>query len=377
MGSRSEVSEMTRAVAPPVAPIGVHMTGSEWFSSNPGGLGRYFSDLFGALRLVPEVDVSAAAFGTPDPGGSSWGPTVGSTMARVARSTFDNLLAPTDVVVDRHFSLFGRPSFGPRGTNPLVVHFHGPWAAESAVAGSSSRAVLAKKMLERARYSGADKFVVLSRHSRTLLVQDYRIPEESIDIIPPGVDLKKFTPSNRVPDRPTVVCVRRLETRMGIDVLVRAWPTVVAAHPDALLVIVGEGSQESALKAQVESAGITKSVRFEGKATDERLVELYSESSLSVVPTVALEGFGLIALESLAAGRPPIVTDCGGLPDAVAGLDPSLIVPAGDAQALADRLRSALNGDIPDSAACRTYAEKFTWQVAAERHVGLYRSVTR
>jgi glycosyltransferase involved in cell wall biosynthesis len=162
---------------------------------------------------------------------------------------------------------------------------------------------------------------------------------------------------------------------MGIDVLIRAWPEVLAARPDARLVIVGSGREERALGAQVEAAGLDGSVSFEGCATDERLIQLYSRAALTVVPSVELEGFGLIALESLAAGRAPIVTDCGGLPDSVRGLDATLIVSPGDASALAGRIARALDGDVPGPDRCRTHAEAFSWDAAAERHVAMYREL--
>lgn len=54
------------------SPVRVHMTGSEWFGSAPGGLNRYFTDLHGALAARPDVVVSSAAFGTAPEGGGSW-----------------------------------------------------------------------------------------------------------------------------------------------------------------------------------------------------------------------------------------------------------------------------------------------------------------
>jgi glycosyltransferase involved in cell wall biosynthesis len=116
-------------------------------------------------------------------------------------------------------------------------------------------------------------------------------------------------------------------------------------------------------------------VSFEGHATDERLNELYARAALTVVPSVDLEGFGLIALESLAAGRAPVVTDCGGLPDSVRGLDATLIVPRSDASALANRIVHALDGEVPGPARCRTHAEAFSWDAAAERHAAMYREL--
>ncbi|MFD3701805.1 glycosyltransferase family 4 protein [Nocardia sp. NPDC058658] len=352
------------------------MTGSEWFGAAPGGLNRYFTDLYRAMAQHPGVSVTAAAFGTADDvGAGSWGPAGGSTLrrTRTAFTARDHLARGT--VIDRHFCLYGPLARSGATALPLVVHFHGPWAQESAMAGESAVAVRAKHLFERLRYRGADRFIVLSGTFRDVLERDYNVAPERISIIPPGVDLRRFhvAPHDLSTPTRTVLCVRRLERRMGIDVLLRAWPQVLAVHPDARLVVVGTGTAERELRAQ--AAPLADTVTFTGRVDDDRLTDLYARATVSVVPTVALEGFGLIALESLAAGRAPIVTDCGGLPDAVRDLDPTLIVPAGSSDALGDRLVTGLNGALPDPAACRAHAETFTWDVAAARHTALYRDL--
>ncbi|MFV8049601.1 glycosyltransferase family 4 protein [Mycobacterium sp. 48b] len=351
------------------------MTGSEWFTALPGGLNRYFTDLFGALRVRDGIDLSAAAFGDPPAGGGSWGAAGGSTWSRVAAAFTERSGLEKPGILDRHFCLYGPAAIGGGGRHRLVVHFHGPWAAESRFAGATELRARAKYLVERIRYAGAQRFVVLSSHFRDVLVDDYRIPADRIEVIPPGVDLDRFNPSAAVnpPDgRRVVLCVRRLEHRMGIHRLIEAWPAVVAAHPDARLVIVGTGTAESELRRQAAAAGLDHSVQFLGCIDDSALTRWYSLAELTVVPTITLEGFGLIALESLAAGRPAVVTDCGGLPDAVQGLDPSLIVPKDNSEALAARLVSALDGALPSPSSCRSHAESFSWTAAAQRHLSLY-----
>src|SRR5674476_35009 len=101
---------------------------------------------------------------------------------------------------------------------------------------------------------------------------------------------------------------------------------------------------------------------------DRDLVRLYCAADCSVAPTRALEGFGLITLESLACGTPAVVTDVGGLPDGVRGLDPSLVVPAEDPSALARRLLGAAQGQLPSRASCRAHAERFGWDEVAREH---------
>ncbi|HSX21689.1 MAG TPA: glycosyltransferase, partial [Gaiellaceae bacterium] len=95
------------------------------------------------------------------------------------------------------------------------------------------------------------------------------------------------------------------------------------------------------------------------------LPDLYRAADVSVVPSLELEGFGLTVLESLACGTPVIATTGGGPAEALAPLDRSLLVPPGDTDALADRLRSAREGALPDTRACRAHAERFSWHRAA------------
>ncbi|KQR24028.1 glycosyl transferase family 1 [Agreia sp. Leaf335] len=352
------------------------MTGSEWFSSRQGGLNRYFEGLYLAMAATPEVQVSGAAFGDPAAGGTSWGPTGGSTVSRVLASRRAPEARRLDIV-DKHFSLYGSPR-APK-TSPdagMVVHFQGPWAAESAVAGANKLVTRAKTAVERSSYKHADAFVVLSRPFKEILANDYGVSADKIHIIPPGVDIDDFEFSEETTNSgaaPRVLCVRRLEKRMGIDVLIKAWAEVDKRIPGAELRIVGSGTFEQELRAM--AAASPAKITFLGRLDDETLRQEYRSASITAVPSLALEGFGLIALESLATGRAPIVTDCGGLPDAVRGLDASLIVPRGSVEALADRIVHALLGRVPSAHECRAHAETFAWNVIAQRHLALYEEV--
>ncbi|WP_423917939.1 glycosyltransferase family 4 protein [Frigoribacterium sp. 2-23] len=351
------------------------MSGSEWFESQTGGLNRYFGSLFESLTNRGDVDVDATAFGESPRSNSashSWGPVGGGTLSRFVAGR--RLLNPRNVdIVDRHFCLYGPPLRRYKGSPRTVVHFQGPWASESQMSGASSLSVMAKRAFERLRYRQADHFIVLSESFKSILVSQYGAPWEAVSVIPPGVDLERFTPSPSVArDRPIVLCVRRLERRMGIDVLIEAWRDVVIRYPDAELHIVGTGTFETELHALANASPHRDSITFRGALTDSELLDAYARASFTVVPSLSLEGFGLIALESLAVGRPTIVTDCGGLPDAVIGLDPTLIVGAGNIDALSDRIIRGLDGELPSPESSRAHAERFAWDQVADHHVRLY-----
>jgi glycosyltransferase involved in cell wall biosynthesis len=341
------------------------LLGMGWPSEQPGGLNRYFEALFHALERAGAAPRAVVA-----------GPADENLVRRI-RSFARAARGPGDVV-DAHFALYALLPvvFGSLRDRPLVVHFHGPWADESLAAGERSRLRLrAKRAVERAVYRRAAEVVVLSRSFRRVLVERYGVSPWRISVVPPGVDLDRFSPGDRaaarsrlgVPaDARVAVAVRRLVPRMGLDVLLEAWADLPGDR--GVLLVVGDGPERLGLEERAAELGIAGSVRFLGRVSDDELVECYRAADVCIVPSLALEGFGLVTLEALACGTPVVVSDAGGLPEAVAGLDPTLVVPAGDPGALAARL----HGPLPDRDACRAYAEGFSWDRVAARHLELY-----
>jgi len=177
-------------------------------------------------------------------------------------------------------------------------------------------------------------------------------------------------------DRPILFCVRRLVSRMGLEDLIDAMFIVRQAVPDVLLTIAGKGPLMAALQARIDHRGLSQHVRLAGFVADEALPLWYRAANVSVVPTVALEGFGLTTIESLASGTPVIVTPVGGLPEAVAPLSSELVLEAGGFQALGAGLSGALLGrrKLPTEDECRAYARAhFDLPVIAAQTAAVYR----
>jgi glycosyltransferase involved in cell wall biosynthesis len=353
----------------------LYVSGSEWFSSRPGGLNRYFQGYSAAMRDHTTWHVEAVAFGeAPYEGFRSRGDAGRGWPYRIARTLREAWRARRYSVYDSHFAPYGLPALMLRRVlkMPSIVHFHGPWAEESRNAGPAGFSVRVKRVVEKVAYRSANHCIVLSEAFKDLLHLEYGIPRAKITVIPGATDVRA---TQSVPrgqnDTKRVLCVRRLEWRMGIGTLLAAWHEISAGDSAARLDIVGTGSIADELHRYVRDHGLQDTVTFHGRAPDELLSELYSAAIVSVVPSIALEGFGLAVLESLARGTPVVATDCGGMPEILRPIDPTLVVPIEDAHALAARLLRALQGDIPPREVLVEAARGYSWTRLVQAHAAL------
>lgn len=136
-----------------------------------------------------------------------------------------------------------------------------------------------------------------------------------------------------VPDGAVVVgCVTRLMPSKGNEFLVGAAPAVLAAHPEARFVLVGEGELDAPLRAQAASLGLGERFHFAGFTRD--VAAAFSAMDVVVFPSL-WEGTPLTAFEALAMGKPIVSTDADGLLDVLQDGRDALVVPKRDSAALA------------------------------------------
>lgn len=372
-----------------VLELGMH------FDASLGGVDRYFQRLTEGLRSNG-VPCTALAFGSSastislkqwdgrEQASVSLGESAAPLPQRWRAIRTAGRKAPEQGLIATHFALYAAalPRLQQR---KHVVHFHGPWAGESAREGQSRLVVAAKRWIENRVYRSVDRFIVLSSAFRHVLSTEYKIPAEKIRIVPGGVETARFAPANKLEARrrlgwpekaPIVLCVRRLVHRMGLATLIEAFATLRGDHPGARLIIAGRGPLESELRQKAASAGCEDTVIFTGFLPDEELPPAYAAADFSIVPSESLEGFGLTTLESLACGTPVLVTPVGGLPETVCELDPALILAGKDAASLAEGIRRGLAGELPSSGACRAHVEaRFDWSAIARRVAAVYEEV--
>jgi MMP alpha-(1->4)-mannosyltransferase len=223
------------------------------------------------------------------------------------------------------------------------------------------------------------RVLTVSSSSKRDVVEQYGLQPEQLAVVPIGADHTHFRPRPSVPKVPG-----RIMTTASADVpfkgllpLVEAVAKLRTERPHAHLLVVGRLRAESPVAAAIDRLGLQGAIRFESAVSDDRMVELYAEAQVAVVPSL-YEGFSLPAVEALACGVPLVATTGGALPEVV-GEDgvTGLLVPPGDPGALEEAIRTVL--DEPELAARLSVAgrarvlERFTWQACARATADHYR----
>ncbi len=163
----------------------------------------------------------------------------------------------------------------------------------------------------------------------------------------------------------------------GLLPLIEALAKLRTERPEAHLVVVGRLREDGPVALAIERLGVAKAVTFESGVSNERMVELYAEASVAVVPSL-YEGFSLPAVEAMACGVPLVATTGGALPE-VAGADgvTAMLVAPGDPSGLATAISTIMaDSELAarlSAAARQRVLERFTWQACAAATVDNYR----
>lgn len=190
------------------------------------------------------------------------------------------------------------------------------------------------------------------------------------------IELDKFVFRERDQLRPNFLSNRNLEPHYGVDCVLRAFALIQQRRPEAILTVVGEGSQRPALERLASEFNLRHTL-FTGRVDHNMIYRHYSDADVFLNGS-RLDNQPLSILEAFACGLPVITTDAGGIPDMVTDYETGFVVPVDDCQALAERAMKLLsNCNIATAIARRARAEctKYTWQVVGDRWLMLYRSV--
>ncbi len=192
-----------------------------------------------------------------------------------------------------------------------------------------------RKLLQRCRFLAVSRAIAA------------HLPRTEVPVAPNPYRAQHFHRVGSGPRSVTLLFVGRLVSDKGCDVLLAALGHLRKLKLFPNLEIVGEGPERLALEGMVRSLELSDQVTFSGTLSSEGVAKAFARSRMTVVPSTWKEPFGLVALEALAVGSYPVVSDTGGLPEACGGLGTTF--PAGDAIALAEALQELLSGEMPEN----------------------------
>jgi glycosyltransferase involved in cell wall biosynthesis len=223
------------------------------------------------------------------------------------------------------------------------------------------------------------RIVVVSENSITDINKDMGVSRDRMRLVPVGVDPELFKPLPHVARQPG-----RLITTASADVALKGLSYLLEAmaklrtERDIRLTIIGKPRPGHSMDL-IDSLGLKPYIDFVSGVTDERIVELYAEAELAVVPSL-YEGFSLPAIEAMSTGICLVATDGGALPE-VTGThnDTVLQCPAADADALATQIArglddAALRSRIGEAGRNRVVS-RWSWKHCAQLTVEQYREV--
>ncbi len=220
-----------------------------------------------------------------------------------------------------------------------------------------------------------DGILTSSRASAEELESDYGVRRDRIHLVWNGVELPELLPRPR-PTEPELLFVGRCaDPNKGLWVLL----TALAHLPSSVrLRVLDDAPSDGPIIRQIRELGIRERIRFEGKLTRPELERAYRTASVVVVPSL-FEGFGLPAVEALAAGTPVVASRAGALPEVLGSAGAGRLVPVRDPRALAAAIHEVLEDwgtEHERSCKARPRIEAaFSWDRIAGHTEDVYRRV--
>ena len=253
---------------------------------------------------------------------------------------------------------------------PIVATFHA--AIDGRSRAMSSAAWMLQATLEKVRAR-----IAVSEEARRTVVE--HLGGDAV-LVPNGVDVGRFADAKVTPDWSgpgTIAFLGRVdEARKGLEVLLAAFPGIVAAMPEARLLVAGPGETDALDELPSDLAS---RVTLLGRISEADKASLFASVDVYIAPHIGGESFGIVLLEAMSAGAPVIASDLAAFSDVLDGGRCGVLFRTGDPQALADAT-IALLGDADRRAELATIgrerAAEYDWSRVARQVVAVYETVT-
>ena len=377
-----------------------------------GGLGQHVKELLPAMRTLDtelELHIVAPCFDQSPPVVAVDGPAVHWVVVAKPRPNhfYDDVEHANRALAAT--AVRGAEEWGPFD----VLHVHdwlASWAAFAVQDLHDTPLVATIHATERGRYRGhlhghlseaidsaerelcrrADHIITCSSAMQAEVEHYFGVEPAHVTVIPNGIDgsyfdvlretdLSAFRARYALPHEQIVFNVGRLVYEKGADLLVEAIPLVLQETPHTRFVIAGQGPLWQTLQHRVADLRIGSHVTLTGFLSDEDRDKLYVAADCCVFPS-RYEPFGIVALESMAAGTPVVVTDVGGLGTVVQHEKTGLTAYSENVDSLAEAINKTLgdpaeSGRLADNA-LHQVRECFAWQVIAGMTLRVYKQAT-
>ncbi|MGD0807660.1 MAG: glycosyltransferase family 4 protein [Anaerolineales bacterium] len=231
----------------------------------------------------------------------------------------------------------------------------------------------------------ADRIVAISQSIRRFLIDVERAPAEKIEVIPYGLDAEAFAREAHpgafrreigAGENPLVGFIGRMTAQKGVDILLRVFARVERRHSTAKLILAGDGPDRQGLMRLAKSLGLQRVV-FLGWRTD--AADILADIDLLAIPS-RWEGFGLVALEAMALGKPIAASKVSALPEIVLQSETGLLLTPGSVEEWADGIIAILSDPkraVEMGRAGRDRVRKeFPVERMARRTAGVYHMLT-
>lgn len=219
------------------------------------------------------------------------------------------------------------------------------------------------------------------------LQTQFKVPADKINVIPNGIDPDQFdfefdpTQMRRqYASEHQQIClfVGRMVREKGVQVLLQAAQSILAAVPGTQFLMVGTGYYLDEMKTLANNLGIAHNVHFLGYVSDYDLLRLYKCADVVVIPSL-YEPFGIVALEGMAAKVPVVTSEAGGLVDFVEHMQTGITTYTGDIGSLSwgilEVLRNKRLAEHLKQVAYDKVKHIYNWKVIAKRTLELYEKV--
>ena len=224
----------------------------------------------------------------------------------------------------------------------------------------------------------ASEVIVNSNYMKNELQRLFGLPYEKINVIPNGVNLSNFAGVERdynfrrqyaMDNEKIILFVGRLVYEKGVQHLIAAMPKILSNYHDAKLIISGRGGMMDELRQEASNLGLNNKIYFTGYLDSKQVQKMYKCADVAVFPST-YEPFGIVALESMLAGVPTVVSDVGGLDEIIThGVD-GMKAYAGNANSIADSVTALLYdhqlASNVSKKARQKVKEQFNWEKIAQ-----------